>query len=201
MFIRLNLNKAICMSAKLVLIFLLIVLLSISCYPLYQETIEDCCDRSTLLVSDKLRYDTTNIVILPLDSVYMKIPRDSCNVLQLTNDDLVFIDTILEKARINYNHTVSKEYMTAEYARFFDSVQFVDRNYIKSLKGYKRQYFPYIDTNGTRIVFINCFIYQGTSTKWREGYFPRCDGGNTIFRTLIRLESDSIPELYINGIG
>lgn len=71
----------------------------------------------------------------------------------------------------------------------------------KKLTNYKRQYFGYIDKNGDRILFINCFW---TSDKdfddnWLKYRIEVLDGGSYYWNVKFNLDKKELFDLAING--
>jgi hypothetical protein len=80
----------------------------------------------------------------------------------------------------------------------------VDANVITSrLRYYVRQYFGYIDKDGNKIIFINCFsqtcnIYQ-RERYWLKDEVSAWDGGAAFWNVKINLASQKLFEFYVNG--
>lgn len=71
----------------------------------------------------------------------------------------------------------------------------------KNLKKYKRQYFGYIDTNGDRILLINCFWArdQDDPDRWLTTRIFVHDGGSYYWNVKFNLQKNELFDLYING--
>ena len=71
----------------------------------------------------------------------------------------------------------------------------------KKLKKYKRQYFGYIDSNGNKILLINCFWYKDDDSKekWLKDRIYAFDGGSYYWNVKFNLNTEDLFDLLING--
>ncbi|TDD99535.1 hypothetical protein [Flavobacterium cellulosilyticum] len=69
------------------------------------------------------------------------------------------------------------------------------------LNKYKRQYFGYIDKNGDRILFINCFWSKNKNNteRWLTSEIMVLDGGSYYWNVKFNLAKNEIFDLNING--
>ena len=85
----------------------------------------------------------------------------------------------------------------------------------KKLKKYKRQYFGYFDTNGDRIIFINCFWERGgfyefidrvfynepPDNKWKTEEVFVLDGCSYYWSIKVNLTTKTLFDFCVNGIA
>lgn len=71
------------------------------------------------------------------------------------------------------------------------------------LNKYKRQYFGYIDKNGDRILFINCFWSKdkNSTKRWLTSEIMFLDGGSYYWNVKFNLNKNEIFDLNINGFA
>jgi hypothetical protein len=134
----------------------------------------------------KLIFDTTKIAILPIDTTNKWVFKD-VSPLQLTDQDLHSIDTLLKDCLKIHN---SKQDSTYEYSEYID------------LKKYRRQYVPFVDSNGDKKVYVNCFCTPDVLKKfgyWKESLVEIKDGGNCFFHLTLNLTTNRYDQLFING--
>jgi hypothetical protein len=145
-----------------------------------------------------LNYDTAVIAIFKWDaSKYYSFPRNS-DPISLTQDELVLMESIFTSAVTEYNDRVRPL-----LPRLYETLGRKDSTLILiNFKEYKRQYFPYKDVNGERIVYINCFCEKyGEFRHWREVEELVDDGGNCYFQLKINLTQKKYIDFFVNGYG
>lgn len=73
----------------------------------------------------------------------------------------------------------------------------------KNLKRYKRQYFGYIDANGNKILYINCFWRneKEESLLWLKEQVKVLDGGSYFWNVKFNISKNELFDLYVNGNG
>ncbi|WP_299765279.1 hypothetical protein [uncultured Dokdonia sp.] len=69
----------------------------------------------------------------------------------------------------------------------------------KYLENYFRQYIPYIDKNGDRIVYINAACYK--SEHWKTNLIIARDGGDCYWQLKINLDKKIMYEFHTNSIA
>ncbi len=71
------------------------------------------------------------------------------------------------------------------------------------LNKYKRQYFGYIDKNGDRILFINCFWSknENNTERWLTSEIMVLDGGSYYWNVKFNLTKNEIFDLNVNGFA
>lgn len=71
----------------------------------------------------------------------------------------------------------------------------------ENLKSYKRQYLGYIDQNGNRILYINCF-WESKHEKfenWLMTFIQVSDGGSYYWSIKYNLDTRQLFDLQVNG--
>jgi hypothetical protein len=68
---------------------------------------------------------------------------------------------------------------------------------------YRRQYVPFIDTDGHRKVWINCFCsdFNFSYPFWKKSIVLVDDGGSCFFNVVINLTDNSFTNFEVNGNG
>ena len=145
-----------------------------------------------------LIYDTSVIAIFKWDTAkYYSFPKNSDSTV-LSEEDLDEVDSLFRSAVRAYND--EKRPLLPQFYKNFgirDSTQI-----LIDLKTYKRQYFPFEDVNGERVVFINCFC-----TRWRKAPYWKTieetvdDGGPCYFHLTVNLSKKIWSDFMANGYG
>ena len=146
-------------------------------------------DNTEFVSNTKLFYDTSVIVILPIDTAAYAYNPLFKNVtsLRLRIEDLHIIDSLLGYSIIGYNNLQNTTKKISEYI---------------DLKKYRRQYVPFIDSYGKKKVYINCFcISEWDINYWKKELVQVEDGGSCFFNLLIDLTNFRYENLSINGYG
>ena len=153
----------------------------------------------------KLTIDTSVITILNIDTsensilnnAYMAW-RDGYNrKLTLTNRDIKLIDELLKKTIDDYN--LSADSIIVDISAD-SSVTIPDTI---RLSDYKRQYFPYIDKEGKRKVWLNIFcesdsILNWVGINWKKNPLLASDGGKNYFQLIVNLTDRSVSNFELN---
>ncbi|HOY04186.1 MAG TPA: hypothetical protein PLO67_02225 [Saprospiraceae bacterium] len=70
------------------------------------------------------------------------------------------------------------------------------------LRNYYRQYFGYLDENGDRIVFVQCFAIDMRGDDFWRTFFMRIDDGcDVVFRVKINLKTNTYSDFDMNSCG
>jgi hypothetical protein len=139
--------------------------------------------------------DTSVIAILPYDTTQYWVFKDS-KPTELTNDDLLKIETILNKCINEYNPDQERQFkeMNDKHPEY----KLDKNNFIIELGHYKRQYVAAINSKGEKEVWINCFCGEW-DTNVRKRILQVEDGGNCYFNLKINLTKGEYYELMVNG--
>ena len=120
-------------------------------------------------------------------------PQNS-DPVPLTLNDIVTTDSILKVAVDSFNKTNSR----GLYESFNKQVPI--EIFIINLKKYKKQYFPYRDVNGQKIIYIICFCDEFKAWK-NEIYSGRLHSGICNFNLKVNLSEKNFNYLLIGGYG
>ena len=165
-------------------IFFLFLVITISCN---QPAKHPEHVRKKIPVEFKL--NKSDYAILPFDKSWTWIPKKA-RPATLSEAELIEIEKVLEKA--------VKENNEKQQGNPQMQIQLEDK---------KRQYIPYINEKGEKLVWINFFCYDPTDNKagtladtvWLTEPVIVFDGGNCYFSILINLTTRSYSNLSING--
>jgi hypothetical protein len=71
----------------------------------------------------------------------------------------------------------------------------------RNLNNYKKQYFGFVDSNGNRILLINCIWSKSKAylAGWLEGRLMVMDGGSYYWNIKFNLTANKLFDLDING--
>jgi len=130
--------------------------------------------------------DTSIIAILPVDKTITWLFKDA-KAMDLTDQDLSKVDQLLPSCINTHN---AKQDSTKRFSEFID------------LKKYKRQYIPFIDSNGEKKVYVNCFcILDWSFDYWKKTLVQVDDGGSCFFQLVINLTKLNYEQFLTNGYG
>ncbi len=150
--------------------------------------------------------DTSLITIIPLNNTCR--PKEADHQAKLSILELNQIDTLLKQAAEDYNANVKKEHeeLMAFYRDDADfmGTEFVERpfpkdNLIQDLSNYRRQYIPYYNDKGEKIVTVYCHCLSFSLGKWQYEVLQIEDGGNCHFDTVINLTKRTHERVWVNG--
>jgi len=144
---------------------------------------------------ETIHIDTSVIAILPYDTTQYRVFENS-KPTELTNDDLLKIETVLNKCIIDYNPEQERQFK--EINDKHPEYKLDKNNFIIELERYRRQYVAVINTKGEKEVWINCFCGAG-SQNWKTYLILVEDGGNCFFNLKINLTTGQYYELMVNG--
>jgi len=140
--------------------------------------------RTVVTPNEPLLYDTSRIVILPIDTANHWVFKDATTT-QLTNQDLQTINKLLLACVTVHN---VKQDTTTEFSEYID------------LKKYKLQYVPFIDGNGHKKVYVNSFRDSDWGCDyWKQSLVVVDDGGSCFFHLTVDLTQNSFEQLFTNG--
>ncbi len=150
--------------------------------------------------------DTSRITIIPLSNVsWLKEADRQANLSIL---ELHQIDSLLILAAEDYNANVKKEHeeLMAFYRddAEFMGTEFIERpfpedNLIRDLSSYRRQYVPYYNNEGEKIVTVYCHCLSFSLGKWQYEVLQINDGGNCHFDVVINLTKKTYERVWVNG--
>ena len=76
--------------------------------------------------------------------------------------------------------------------------QFAHLYKIMNLDEYIIQYVPYLNSNGEKCVWVNCFCSAG-NFDWKNKLYGVEDGGNCYFDLIVNIASQQCQEIMVNG--
>jgi hypothetical protein len=139
--------------------------------------------------------DTSIIAVFPFDSSNYWVFKD-CKPTDLTNEDLLKIDTILTTCIEEYNND-QKRIFSKTNSKYPDFER--DKsNFIIDLTGYKRQYISVLNSRGEKEVFVNCFCRSGHH-DWKKTLILVNDGGKCYFNLKINVTTGKYYDFMVNG--
>jgi hypothetical protein len=142
---------------------------------------------------ESLQFDSNKINIFKWDtslSMFLKYSE----ALPLTNNDIKLTDSLLFNAVDTFNKTISKGLFETY------NQQIPIDSFAIDLAKYKRQYFPYIDNNGQKVIQIICF--SRPFPEWRiKIYDGRFDRGIAKFSLKVNLSEIKYHDFSIGGFG
>ena len=145
------------------------------------------------LIYSRLQYDTSILKLFDWDTSKYEFPENS-DPLPLDQEDIAIADSILSVAVDSFN----KDKSPGLYKSFDKRIP-IDI-FIIDLKKYKRQYLPYRDVNGQKIISIYAFCdkYSSWQTKVYSG---RLYGGICYLQLKVNLSEKTFDYLKIGGYG
>ncbi len=143
----------------------------------------------------QLKYDSTHIKIFYHDTANHGFPQGS-KPAPLYQDDLSITDSLFKACVTRFNNEqaallktiyekVATEYRRPEYYLIDPSI-------------YKKQYFPYTDENGGRVIFINCFCDE--QPAWRTRLVKQTGGGKCYFQLEVNLNKRKYSDFKVNAV-
>jgi hypothetical protein len=143
---------------------------------------------------DDISTKDSSFVIFKLDSVNRWLIKNAAPA-SLNSVELNLIDSILRKAIDNYNsdRKIWLDSLTKSNPAFSLSLEDLKIN----VYSYKRQYLPYLNSNGEKEVWVNCLC--DTNKNWKDGVLIIEDGGKCYFNLIINLSNKSSHTLIVNG--
>jgi hypothetical protein len=147
-----------------------------------------------------LSYDTSVIAIFKWDpGKYYSFPKNSDSTV-LSQQELNDVDSLFKSAVKTYN-----DEQRQRLPRLYKSFQIQDSSqFLLDISKYKRQYFPFENVNGERIVYINCFCidkFHSPYPDWKTVEVFVDDGGSCYFNLKVNLATKKWSDFWVNGYG
>ncbi len=139
-------------------------------------------------------FDTANTVILPLDSIEHAV-FNSHKDAEINNNDLRIIDSLM--ALVIINQSIGR---TSTYTKQAVNQQ----NVLTRILGYyKRQIACFIDSNGNKTAWVNCFCLEDSQefTYWKKQRVLVDDGGDCFFNFKVDMTTHKSFDISINGVA
>ena len=138
--------------------------------------------------------DTSVVAILPFDTTQYWFFKNS-KPTDLTNDDLLKIEKILNKCINDYNPDQERQFK--EINDKHPEYKLDKKNFTIDLTRYKRQYVTVINSKGEKEVWVNCFC-NTWNKNWKTYLIMVHDDGNCYFNLKINLTTGQYFELMVN---
>jgi hypothetical protein len=141
--------------------------------------------QDTVIDKSSIVYDTSNIAILSFaeyQSPYEAEPK-AVKGFMLSQVNMTVVDSLLKHAAGNWNNM-----LTPASREAFE----VD------LTNYQRQYIPFINAYGEKLVYINLFCRHQWA-KWKTELLIVDDGGKCFAHVLINLTQKNYAHFATNG--
>jgi hypothetical protein len=124
--------------------------------------------------------------------------KKNLNSFRLSANEIELIDSIFTACLNDYNKKQEQGYI--DFKKKNPKTSLTKDNFvIKGFQYYKRQYVPYINPNGEKAVWINCFCSSHDNSDWRKELVFVLDGGNCYFNLKINLKTRKYYDLMVNG--
>jgi hypothetical protein len=170
-------------------------------------TINSFCQEGSSLINNSL--DTNEFVVLSIDtSSYWEKKFKGSKATILNEGEILELERLIEKSLDYYDsnkHSISFWDDTqdeSEWAKNNKDSVVTSWGLVTNEKiifnNYKRQYIPYINTEGEKEVWVNCFCTSNSS--WKNKIFIGRDGGSCYFNLNVNLNRKKYYNLYVNGI-
>lgn len=137
----------------------------------------------------------SEIGILPYDSSYYWVFKDVKNA-ELSTKELNEIEVLLKRCIDDYNAKAEEQYKNTKIKYPNSSLE--KSQLILELNRYKRQYMAVINSDGEKVVWINCFC-NTWNKDWKKEVIMVMDGGNCYFNLKINLTKQTHYEMRVNG--
>jgi len=161
-----------------------------------------CNQKTSHAVINKkpLQYDTSAIAMFENDTGKLYLLPQGSGLASLTQNDLGIADSLFNTAVNDYNNK-QRPLLKGWYKKF--QLQDSTRVLINPKK-YRRQYFAYTDSNGQKIIYINCFCNDHNfrdHPNWKKYEVIVDDGGNCYFELKVNIDHKKYFDFFVNGQG
>ena len=188
---------------KNLLLIGLAVLMIVACNST-EDKAKKSADKNPLKVTDPLanldpqylEQDTVDAIFIPYNPSTMQWLGEDLKPTMFYMEDLDTLNFIIKVCVGNYNleqvdhyNELTKEHPDAEYN--------ID-DFVIRLSRYARQYVPYINKEGDRIVWINCFCLEAGEDIPGEVVQVK-DGGNCYFSLKVNISKMEYFDFHVNG--
>jgi hypothetical protein len=138
-------------------------------------------------IGDKNISDTSNFVVIPLDSVGFRMFDTLYKPTELSLTELETLDSLIKIFAKDNEGSLSTDKVGHSKLDL-------------SKRTYKRQYVPAMAPNGQKKVWVNC-LCSNSVEDWRHKVIIVKDGGPCYFNVLINLSDKSYSYFFVNGEG
>ena len=117
--------------------------------------------------------------------------KQSTNIYAIINNDTAFYFS---------RNTVSFKLNKVDL-RMIDSIlKAATVKHKLSISIYKRQYIPFIEKDGKKKVWVNCFC-DNDNNDWEKSIVLTEDGGDCFFNLVINLANKTYSDFEVNGVA
>ena len=142
-----------------------------------------------------LNYDTNKIAIL--DGCKLEDFKNRKSV-KLENKDIPEIERLLNLSVSNYNSNQIK--LIPNYQKKYPEIKVgPEKVGVINLSNYKRQYVPYVNRKGEKVVWVYCTINKRINKEWKKEILFAAGGGENYFRVTINLTKKIYKDFSTNG--
>jgi hypothetical protein len=142
-----------------------------------------------------LNYDTEKIAVL--DGRKLEDFKNK-KTTKLENNDIVEIESLLKLSVSNYNLNQIK--LIPYYQKKYHDIKVDQENVgVINLNNYKRQYVPYVNRKGEKVVWVYCTINKHVHKQWKKELLFAAGGGENYFRVTINLTKKLYQDFSTNG--
>jgi hypothetical protein len=142
-----------------------------------------------------LNYDTEKIAVL--DGCKLEDFKNK-KTAKLENNDIVEIESLLKLSVSNYNSNQIK--LIPYYQKKYPDRKIDQENVgVINLNNYKRQYVPYVNQKGEKVVWVYCTINERVHKQWKKELLFAAGGGENYFSVSINLTKKLYQDFLTNG--
>jgi hypothetical protein len=152
------------------------------------------------VIKNNITVDTSLIAVIPFNTYQTWIFND-CRSSKLNSTEIEKIETLFIECIDDFNLRAEKRFdkLNNKHPEY----HFNKSDFIINVKKYKRQYFPVINNQGEKEVWINCFCTDVEKVmkfqNWKTVQLSVKDGGNCFFNFKVNLTTNKFYGFITNG--
>ena len=139
--------------------------------------------------------DSSNYAVLKFDTNDTWL-FDDATPSNLEQSEIEEIDSILKLCIDTFN--INQQLHFNRISNSHPDYNLKVDDFIVNLSRYRRQYFPVINSEGHKEVWVNCFC-NDFDKNWRNEMLIVFDGGNCYFNLIINLTTKTFYRFMVNG--
>jgi len=144
---------------------------------------------------NQFELDKSNYAILNIEPKNDWIFKNA-KLSKLSQSELIEVEKILKKA-VKENNENQKQNLKVHNKKYPKN-KWTETGYELDLNKFQRQYWPVINENGEKVIWINFFCSDNEPIS-KDNIEMVDDGGNCYFNIKINLTNETYSELSING--
>jgi len=119
--------------------------------------------------------------------------------------EIQMLDSIIKYAIADHNQKAKDDYQ--KLMTYSPGMEDNEEGYLLDYQDYYRQFIPYINERGEKVVNVSCFCditnMNGDleGLNWRTDLIQVNDGGNCYFHLVVNLTLKTFAHLMVNGVG